>query len=363
MSLDEDLKDAFARHAEDVQPDLAAWGNVEQKVRRAHYRRATAVSVFAVALIAAAAVAIPKLRNLGPERHGFTQTSGSPTPGASGSVGAETHAGAREGFKLAIQIDWRAGWFEGVYEYQPPGVQGLQEGGDTFAVTVKLVEGPYDKAGSMPSGATVTTINGHRALRHESTKNGEHTVTYRIEWAACLNGVSECSSNFSNNALEVRLLGSTDALWQKYGDQGEAVAHSIHTYDGSEPGHGTFFDPSIKRDHLSAALVKFLDSRVEGFGAEAFMTTQASDEYSKRDVEHGLYQGGSPRQGGYVFFRFMARHDVDANSSEFVVEMFWRYNSPPGYKDTFKETIGVGPGKNLDGFQLPAVVRFANLGI
>src|SRR5438105_2443027 len=98
MSLDEDLKEAFTRHAEDVRPYAASWGTVERKVRRAHYRRATAVSVFAVALIVAAAVAIPKLRST---PRGFTST-GSPTPSSSTTETfapaptEELHIGARE---------------------------------------------------------------------------------------------------------------------------------------------------------------------------------------------------------------------------------------------------------------------------
>ena len=39
MSIEQDLKETFMKHAEDVRPDVQSWPAVEKKVRRAHTQR------------------------------------------------------------------------------------------------------------------------------------------------------------------------------------------------------------------------------------------------------------------------------------------------------------------------------------
>ena len=61
MSFEQDLKETFMRHAEDVRPDTESWPAVEKKVRRNHYARTVTASVATVALIAAAAILLPRI--------------------------------------------------------------------------------------------------------------------------------------------------------------------------------------------------------------------------------------------------------------------------------------------------------------
>ena len=281
MSFESQLKETFMKHADDVRPDTQSWPVIEKRVVRRHRAGMFATAASVAALIAVTAIVTPRLvarKPSGFSKHGKPQPAVTePAPVQRGPIAV--HVGADQGFQISIPTGWRAGWWEGVYEYEPAGLPSLAKGGDTFAVSVKLVAGPYDRSGI--SGAKdpteMTTINDHLALASEYVGSDHtHDAVYQIQWASCLPPSIECSSNFQNNTLVVIVRASTEALWTKYWPDAQNAVRSIDAYDGTHPAH---LEPPTNTfgnsDSLTALMTRFLDARVERVNAEAFMSPQA----------------------------------------------------------------------------------------
>jgi hypothetical protein len=98
-------------------------------------------------------------------------------------------------------------------------------------------------------------------------------------------------------------------------------------------------DPATAADP-EQAVGWFMDARVEGSGAEAFLTEFAADVFPD---EIALYDVASYEIG--------AVEAADANSFEVTVDV----TDDEG--DTRTETLFVGPGESADGEQLPYAVR------
>lgn len=70
MSLETKIRDAFERHANDARPGTDVWKGVERRIRRSHRIRLAGSGIAVAALVAAIAVAVPRLtttRSLEPD--------------------------------------------------------------------------------------------------------------------------------------------------------------------------------------------------------------------------------------------------------------------------------------------------------
>jgi hypothetical protein len=329
------------RRANDVRPETESWSHVEKKLRRAQTKQLALISTSVAILIAAIAVLVPRLHAT--KAKGFV---GPGTPTASVSTGPELtkgvmHVGADQGFQISIPKSWSAGWWEGVYEYEPNGLPSLAQGGDTFAISVHLVAGSYRRSGI--SGAEdanqPTSINGHPAMHGEyvDTGTGARDAVYQIQWITCMNTIVECSSNFQDNTLVVIVRGTTPALWNTHWPEAQAVVGSINTYDGTTPAH--LLNPStIETDALSAVLFKFLDARVEGVNAEAFMSDKAQADFSDRNNCLDLYRARTTNKA-WTSYELVNRIEQGSGKAKFLIMMHTDPNT-----GGFIEGLIVGPG-------------------
>jgi hypothetical protein len=180
--------------------------------------------------------------------------------------------------------DWKGGWFEGTWDYEPKNLPSASQGGDTIFVTVTVVPGSYEQNAQQPTKPTV--INGNRALEWRPSSLED---AYAIEWLGCPGYQPTCSSNFSTQTLIARMRASNGSLYTTYARVGEQIIRTIDHYDGSTPVHGTVAS-GIKTDEFTKALVRFLDARVEGIGADELMSRAAASQFSDASGCPDLYQ-------------------------------------------------------------------------
>ena len=359
MSFESQLKETFMKHADDVRPDTQSWPVIEKRVVRRHRAGMFATAASVAALIAVTAIVTPRLvarKPSGFSKHGKPQpTATEPTPVQRGPIAV--HVGADQGFQISIPTGWRAGWWEGVYEYEPAGLPSLAKGGDTFAVSVKLVAGPYDRSGI--SGAKdpteMTTINDHLALASEYVGSDHtHDAVYQIQWASCLPPSIECSSNFQNNTLVVIVRASTEALWTKYWPDAQNAVRSIDAYDGTHPAH---LEPPTNTfgnsDSLTALMTRFLDARVERVNAEAFMSPQAQAAFANTKNCLDLYRSRMTHKP-WTSYQSVNRIDLGSGRAKFLVMMMMDRNNG-GYI----ESITVGPAQ-VAGTMVSAAIASAD---
>lgn len=74
MKLEDDIKAAFGRHADDAAPNPWAWSHVQEGVQRAQKRRAVAMSALSVAIVATMGAAVARIASTGPEPGGFASS-------------------------------------------------------------------------------------------------------------------------------------------------------------------------------------------------------------------------------------------------------------------------------------------------
>jgi hypothetical protein len=358
MSFEQDLKETFMRHADEVRPDTDSWPVIEKKVLRSNYARAVAGSASLIAVIVAAVLISPHL--IDHKSKGFSKPGPLPatsSPAVAPNTAVSLHVGADQSFQIAVPRAWVAGWFEGVYEYRPAGLPSLVQGGDTFAISVRLVSGSFQRSGI--SGAEdptqPTSINGHSALYAEYVDSGTggHDAVYQIQWFTCMSAILECSSNFQDNTLVVIVKGDTDALWSKYWPEAQRAVGSLDVYDGTKPAHllPNYQDP--KSDNLFAILARFLDARVEGVNAEVFMSEKAQAAFSKSSNCLDLYQQRETHKR-WTSYEIVNRIDQRSGEAKFLVMMHLDPNNG-GYI----ESLIVGPG-NVNGTTVPASIASAD---
>ncbi|HEX9775087.1 MAG TPA: hypothetical protein VGB83_05865 [Actinomycetota bacterium] len=316
MSIENEIKEALMRHAEDVEPRTESWGEVEGKVRSVHQRR-IATTVFLVALIAAAGVMVPRLLPSG-ARDGLVNPA---TTG--GTDGVATFRNELQGYQVTIPDDWHVGGFEGSVEFNPPGLPGLTVGEDTFAVESFLFyDEAYDDTSEMFGDVSFepATLAGLNAVRSE---DGVRRIVYRLDWSG-----RSCPTQTScpgPQTLQFIVVGSTDDLWSRYAEMGRDIVGSLTPTGDADFPTGDVYTPrgfvpaGIVYDELTASLIRFMEARIEG---------------APTQVE--------PPAGIVVAYEVLERNEVDANSVQFEVRVEG--------DGTRTETVGVGP----DG------VRFAN---
>ena len=199
--------------------------------------------------------------------------AGGPTWPDSVPSGYVQRAGAQAAFAIDVPKDWKGGWFEGVWDFEPKGFPSTSEGGNTFALTVTLEPGRYQDA-FVGKQTSPITIEGRNAVT--TSPDALHTL-YAIEWTGCSNYATSCSSP-TIQRLIIRLFASTQQLWDAYKMLGTRAALTLHGYDGSDPAHGLVTGGSKSNSYIRA-LTRFLDARAEGIGAEPFMCCSAPKNY------------------------------------------------------------------------------------
>ena len=319
MSLDNDIRRSLERHAEDVQPRARAFDRVEHRVRRAHTQRVAIGATLVVALIAALSVVLPRLggdtRDGGFAIPGETPSS-TPTPAPDDE--RVTVRDEQDGYQLRMPPDWRVTEFEGVVELLPPGMVGTAAGEDTFAVSLMLYGEEYQRAD--PN----TMVAGRSASRSMTRRNG---YAYHVDWSGSTCDGSSCT-------LWIFIDPPTGELADRFGDDAQRVVESIQHIDDAALPSGEVrtrrgvISADVSFDERTALLVRFLEARAHGGGAEDFLSPTFTDPY-----EGDLYTIGGE---AILTFEVTGGAEADASSSEFTVVL----------DGTATETIGVGAGSS-----------------
>src|SRR5437764_637069 len=104
--------------------------------------------------------------------------------------GFTRRAGVQAGFANDIPKDWKGGWFEGTWDFEPKGLPSTSEDGSTFALTVRVELGRYQDA--FPGVTTTpTVIEGRNALT--ASPDRRH-VFWAVYWNMCSNYARRCST-------------------------------------------------------------------------------------------------------------------------------------------------------------------------
>lgn len=372
MSFDNDLKQAFERHSGDVSPTPGAWTGVDRRIRRSHRIRTALATAGGAAAIVAAAIVVPKIVS-NPSRIENPIESPSPTPAP---VTDETAVfrNERDGYWLQYPKDWRFGEFEAQIAFQPPGVPSIVEGGSTFAVELWVDQGDYDnpdRLGTYEGGTADvldTTVAGRPAkVRQHDQRDGSkiaRSVTYTVDWTGvyCPPGAPCPVPGPSVLIVHIQATPSEEPLWDRYSEAGLAMVDSIRLNNASSLPSNTAVatrrgsvGANVEYDDTTAAVVKFMEARIEGGGAEPWLSSNAKQQYDMRENDLSLY---SPdERTSYLSYKLVARDQADANSWEFIVEISTVTTSASGGPETratFRETLGVGPSGGVQ-----AMIRFA----
>jgi hypothetical protein len=312
MSLEQDLKETFMRHADDLRPDVESWPTVEKKVRRAHAQRITLASAAVVALIAATAIFVPRLGNTSAP-HGFVSTSKTPTVATSTVhrispvAGKSTYLDSVQGWIVQYPTDWNVQRYESGTDFVPRGLPSVESGRTTFSVVVSLEPGDYTSpfllAGGAPPNGVSTTLAGVPATRYEVIDKSGHNsnILYQLDWSGrCAAASPSCTVH---QMLVIWMSSYDRALWSRYVDDGLALARSFlpeistNGRTGALRTRGGRAPSGFVLDDYGRSLIAFLDARTDQGGAEAHICCDAIADY--RDL-HGLYEYGGKIVTGYA---------------------------------------------------------------
>lgn len=365
MSLDQDLKGAFERHASDISPEPGTWSGVERRIRRSHRIRASLATAGGAVAVIAMALAVPALVRNRTAAPPFANEGPTPPPAT-----AETtiFRNERDGYWLQVPKDWEFGEFEAHVSFRPPGVPGLEEGGRTFGVELWVDTGAYDDPARIGDdggqGSGDTTVAGRSAKVRDTTLISHPPVknrTYLVDWtgAYCPPG-APCPVT-GQWVLMVVIHGTAD-LWDDYSGLGESIVRSITLSASSTMPANTAVatrrgsvDAAVPYDETTGAVVRFMEARIEGGEAEAWLTSNAKKQYDSHEGQLSLY---SPNEKiSYSSYKIESRAEVDANSFEYMVLIEYFETSASSDErmgKSFHETLGVGPSGGL-----PVAIRFA----
>ena len=301
MSLEKDLKEAFERHHDDVQPDQKVWEGIERGVRRAHRARVVMTSGITAALVVGMAVLIPRLTSDKTDNHGFI--NGTSTPSATGSPSGEpstvspgdlggNYRDDVQGWVIYYDETWKESRFEGVTEFNPPGLPASIKGEPTFWVAIQIIDGR--PASTNPPATASTPFDARFAgTTTSSLTNGGVRQISRYDWTGLCISTIECPAGPAT--LQVLVEGSSAQLWAKYHPTSDAMLQTLQiANDSSGNGntrtrYGVVDFSGAAYDDLTSTLVRFLDARVEQGNAEAFMTSTAKDNFAHSTVCSALY--------------------------------------------------------------------------
>jgi hypothetical protein len=341
MSLENEIKEAFKNHDKDARADGQSWNAVEKKVRRAHKQRVALVSTLTVALIAAAAVLVPRLTSDKVATRGFigqtpsttaapanTPSPGfSPRPRSSAFFMGDLHATYRDdvqGWIIAYAEDWKESRFEGVTEFSPPGAPSPERGGPTFWVAVSILDGrPPSKRSAPATAATGFDERDGGSVITGLPGGGERQV-YQYDWTGLCISTIECPQG--PTTLQVVVEGSTAALWDRYHPISDTMLQTLRiAKDSGSTGdvHTRYgivsSSAAIGYDELTTTLVRFLDARVEQANAEAFMSSQAKTDFANASNCLELYETRATHKQ-WTSYEVIGRFD-DAARATFTLNM------------------------------------------
>src|SRR5438445_3961174 len=154
--------------------------------------RITLLAILALALIAASAIFIPKVVGARSSKKPAPNLTTPPTkpvatspttPRTSGTPVAVTSAwparvSVMDGFWLRVPPDWKGGWFEGTWDFEPKTLPSPAEDGNTFTVTLSVVSGEFDSIA--PRGAKKIMLDAAPEVR--VWLPGPRRETYSIPW-------------------------------------------------------------------------------------------------------------------------------------------------------------------------------------
>lgn len=301
MNIEDRIKETLMSRSTDVEPKADSFEQVASTVRRRHSQRLAFVTTSVIALIAAAAVIVPRLGTDGGDNGFAVPGPGDPTPPAVDDDRV-TVRDERFGFQARMPADWRLTEFEGAIELLPPGQIGLAAGEDTFGVEINLLDASAFDPGDQ-SGASVsqTTVGGQQATRSEMADEdgGSRIVRYAVAWPAeyCQPGWCEPGQDYT---LLIHLIAQPADRWDQFGDDAEAIVESLEpTATASFPTGQVLtrrglVSSDVAYDGATATLVRFLESRIAGGDAERHMTEDAAAATGDR-----LYGSGGDVWLGY----------------------------------------------------------------
>ena len=332
MSLEKDLKEAFDRHHDDVQPDQKVWEGIERGVRRAHRARIVMTSGITVALVVAMAVLIPRLTSDKTDNHGFI--NGTPTPSTTGSPSSEpstvfpgdlggNYRDDVQGWVISYDESWRVSRFEGVTEFTPAGLPASIKGEPTFWVAIQIIAGRPSSA-NPPASASTPFVERIASTTTSSLPNGGKRVVDKYDWTGLCISTIECPAGPAT--LQVVVEGSNAMLWNKYHPTAVAMLQSlgmatdssqvgdVHTRYGivdANAGGATY-------DELTSTLVRFLDARVGQANADAFMTSTAKNDFANSTTCLSLYSDKTTH-ALWTNYEVMFRNDGSGHATFTVV--------------------------------------------
>jgi hypothetical protein len=358
MSLERDLKQALERHRDDARTRANTFDAVEAKVRRAHRRRLAAVTAGGLALIAAAAIALPRLTVDDAAQDGRSFADDPPagtSPAPSQDDGFVTLRNEQVAYQLRFPADWRVTRFEGAVELLPPEQIGLAAGEPTFAVEIMhLIGERYDERRGRWEGGF--TLAGQPAVRQDidytdgtgSITDGR-VVTYRVDWTALpCPPEAVCDSEIST--LQLMVHASTQELWDRFGEDGLAAVEGLQWIRNAPMPTGEVRTPygrisGVTYDEATSVLQRFLDARVFGDGAEEYLRADAATAYDDPDGSLGLYALAGT---GDVWLSYSAslRREGENGIAIFEIELTYEGHGPAG---VVEELVVAPEGRNESG--------------
>lgn len=242
------------------------------------------------------------------------------------------------GYTVKYPEGWVVSRFEGHDELRPAGEPSLARGESTFAIditTPDLTSGPtcdvrpeaiMFRDGIPASGCEIQSIGGEVDTWYTATF-GSPSVN-----------------------IVVHVVSSTSDRFSKYDPTARAILETLGPVPVPVASRGIVAPGISMTTTTTRTLIGFLESRVQGQGADYWMMQNAADLYESHADGLSLYvdTSGSP----WTSYEVTAERGVDANSVEFDVTMRSDATSS-------EETMGVGAGTNVAGLGPPAVVRFA----
>jgi hypothetical protein len=227
MKMEDHFKETLRKAVANEPPVQEAWSTFERRVRRGRSIRLFTAIAATAAVVAVGVIVGPKLLR---DDTGIGVATNPPTssPSANPYAGWEPRLMGERFYSFQYPRDWAEPTeFEGVQALQPEGVEPLERGGKTFAISVRFDQGvsPASFPDSRQGWTSVQRDDAREAYRREEATDGSHVVEYRIEWRACAAGESPCRD--VGGTLNIRIFGSNDSLWERHIDDAQLIVDSI----------------------------------------------------------------------------------------------------------------------------------------
>lgn len=179
----------------------------------------------------------------------------SPTPSTSPTPTPEPRETLSDprGYTATHPAGWDISVFEGDVQIRPAGLPSIEQGEDTFSVSIQVEAGANDPVAcsgeDIPNPGTEgsTTINGETVPTCDQIGNdGDdwYRRTYTFAWKGhtCDHVSLGCPSRKAGLTVTVRVVAAKKALWDRYLEDGVSIAESLRR---SEPRPDEDFNETI----------------------------------------------------------------------------------------------------------------------